>query len=491
MDNTVSLLDVVSSPWQKVLDLVHAECSDYFGTVILDALGFEGVYDGYALLTVPDELRENWVNSHYGDLLRKSFASVYGAEFIDYRIRQIAPSEPIPEMKLSVPEVVRAAARVKPVVAKRPKTPLSLYARYTFDNFIEGECNSTALRACEAVAENPGDPSLNPLFVYGETGLGKTHLLQSIAAKMQMSRPDANIVYCHAYDFLRDATSVATALKNRADNVREIAEKFRERYENCDILLLDDIQLLEKGLRTQERLAILIRHLRSEGKQVVISCDRHPSKFKRIDTDCESEARAQMKSSIPCISAKLLVPLESCVAVGLDEPDLTTRMHLIQKKSANIPFVPADREEICRYLSIQPRKNVRLIEGLLTWLSAMNTFCDERLNLSGVKRLVAPSVHGGKMELTSKNIVEAVALEFKMEVSMLSSKSQSASVSMPRKIAMYLCRELTTDSLQNIGAMFGRDYATVIAAINSLKKQMDKDEAFASRVRDIRYMLEA
>lgn len=490
MDNTVSLLDVVSSPWERVLDLVHAECSDYFGSVILDALGYEGLMDGYALLTVPDELRENWVNSHYGELLRKSFASVFGDEFVDYRIRQIAPSEPIPEMKLTAPEVVRVAAR-KPVVAKRPKQALPLYARYTFENFIEGECNSTALRACEAVAENPGDPSLNPLFVYGETGLGKTHLLQSIAAKIQKSRPEANIVYCHAYDFLRDATAVATALKNRSGDVREIAEKFRERYENCDILLLDDIQLLEKGLRTQERLAILIRHLREQGKQVVISCDRHPSKFKRIDTDLVNDARAQMRSSIPCISAKLLVPLESCVAVGLDEPDLTTRMHLIQRKSANIPFAPDDREEICRYLSIQPRKNVRLIEGLLNWLSAINMFCDEKLNLNGVKRLVAPSMHGGKMELTMKNITEVVALDFKMEVSTLSSKSQSASVSLPRKIAMYLCRELTTDSLLNIGAMFGRDYATVIASINSLKKQMEKDEALASRVRDIRYTLEA
>ncbi len=168
---------------------------------------------------------------------------------------------------------------------------------------------------------------MNPLFVYGESGLGKTHLLQSIAARIQKNRPEAAIVYCHAYDFLRDATAMASALHNKTGNVRELAKNFRERYELCDILLLDDVQLLEKGLWTQERLAILIRHLRAEGKQVVISCDRHPSKFKVVDTD--NDSRSASRSSIPSISKKLLTPLESCVAVGLDEPDLATRMHLI------------------------------------------------------------------------------------------------------------------------------------------------------------------
>ena len=222
----------------------------------------------------------------------------------------------------------------------------------------------------------------------------------------------------------------------------------------------------------------------------VISCDRrHPNLFKVVDTD--NEQRGSSRSSIPSISKKLLAPLASCVAVGIDEPDLATRMNLISKKSENLPFAKADREEICRYLSMPPRKNVRLIEGLLNFLGAMNMFCKADLNLNSVKRLVAPSEHGGHMELTAKNIAEAVALEYRVEVCELSSKRQSAAISTPRKVAMYLCRELTTDSLQNIGAMFCRDYATVIAAINSLKKQMEKDASLARRVQDIRYMLEA
>lgn len=487
VSNTVSIFDVVESPWQNVLEQVRRECNDYFGLTILDTVGFEGFSDGLALLTVPDELRENWVNAHYGDILRKAFKSVFGTNFVDYRIRQIAPAAHVPEMRFTAPVPPKPAVRVKRVVKRKPK--LNLYPQYTFENFVEGECNSTAYKACRSVSENPGDPGLNPLFVYGASGLGKTHLLQSIAASIQKNRPDAKIIYCHAYDFLRDATAVAKALMQKTGNVREMASAFQEKYENCDILLLDDVQLLEKGIQTQERLVVLIRHLRAAGKQVVLSSDCHPSAFTVADT--KEDVRRCVSSGIHCISSKLLAPIESCVAVGIDEPDLQTRMRLIQKKSASIPFVDRDREEICRYLSIPRRQNVRVIEGMLHWLGAMNLFCQENLDLCAVKRLTAPNDSTTRNELTLKGIAETVAFEFGTDMIALGSKRQDAGVSLPRKVAMFLCREMTTESLQHVGAVFNRDYATVIAAIQSLKKQMDTDETLARRVQDIRYLLEA
>lgn len=493
VSNTVSLLDFEESPWQSVLERFRAECNDFLGSTILETVGFEGIQDGYALLTVPDELRENWINTHYRDIFRKAFSAVYGTEFIDYRIRQIAPTAAVPEMTLSERKLTAPKAPVLPRVRAAQSKPkarkkLSLYANYTFENFVEGESNSTAFKACKSVSENPGDPGLNPLFVYGASGLGKTHLLQSIACCIQKKQPSANVVYCHAYDFLRDATSVAKALKLKSGNVRELAEAFQEKYEKCDILLLDDVQLLEKGIATQERLAILIRHLRSMGKQVVISCDRHPSKFTRVEDMYES---ASSKSGVPSISSKLLAPLESCVAVGIDEPDLQTRLQLFQKKSSNVPFVDKDREEICRFLSIPPRQNVRVIEGMLNWLGAMNHFCNENLDLNAVKRLVAPNESSSRAEISIKGIAETVALEFGTDLVSLRSKRQDAGTSLPRKVSMYLSRRLTSESLVNIGVFFGRDYATVIAAIRSLEKLLDKDETLARRVQDIQYLLEA
>ena len=178
------------------------------------------------------------------------------------------------------------------------------------------------------------------------------------------------------------------------------------------------------------------------------------------------------------------------MAVGIDEPDLSTRMKLIQKKSMNIPFVDKDREEICRFLSIPRRENVRVIEGMLNGLSAMNQFCQENLDLCAVKRLVAPSSANGMQELTIKGIAEVVALEFGTDMVALASKRQDAGVSLPRKVAMYLCREMT-DSHEKIGMLFNRDYSSVIAAVRSLIKQMDKDEALVRKVQDIRYLLEA
>ncbi len=491
MTNSVSLIelnaDSAESVWQRVQDRLREECNDYFGLTILDAVVYEGFFDGHVQLTVPDELRENWIKSHYGDILNKAFAEVLGSDYIDYSIRIAENEKPVQQKRVApvAPLIPRVAvSRPKKVI---PRRKLSLYAGYTFENFVEGECNFTACEACKSVAENPGDPALNPLFVYGKSGLGKTHLLQAVAAQMQKAKAGTRIVYCHAYDFLRDATAMSKALKFKIGNVRELAVAFQEKYENCDILLLDDVQLLERGVETQMRLAILIKHLRAAGKQVVLSCDRHPSQFNRL-ADGEKPAG---HSAIPSLSAKLLAPLESCVAVGIDEPDLSTRMKLIQKKSMNIPFVDKDREEICRFLSIPRRENVRVIEGMLNGLSAMNQFCQENLDLGAVKRLVAPPGSTGMQELTTKGISEVVALEFGTDMVALASRRQDAGVSLPRKVAMYLCRELTPESHEKIGKLFNRDYSSVIAAVLSLQKQMEKDESLARRVQDIRYLLEA
>lgn len=485
MDNTVSLLDLVESPWLSVLKCVRAECND-FGMAIFDAVGYEGFFDGYACLTVPDRFRETWLNSHYGDLLRKSFAQVLGSEFIDYRIRLLAPSAPVPEMKLtpSIPQVVRTP---RPVVKKKPAQALSLYSRYTFDNFVEGECNSIALRACLSVVEKPGDKDLNPLLIYGASGLGKTHLLQAIAAKLQENNPDYNIVYRQAYDFLRDSAAIGEALKNHEfEHANELKEQFMERYTRCDVLLVDDIQLLEMGIKSQERLAQLIKMLRNDGKQVVLTCDRHPASFKKLGMG----EKPSKGSSIPQLSANLLVHLENCVAVGLSEPDFHTRMDLIREKSKDLPFVNDDREEICRFLSMSPKANVRLIEGTLNWLRAMHCLNGVELDLNCVKHLLI-SMNNEMTPVSLKSIGETVAASFNVDFVALASKRQDKGASIPRKIAMFLCRELTTESLQNVGKIFNRDYATVIAAIQSLVSMMNTDCSLARRVKDIRYKLES
>lgn len=476
------------SVWQNVLDLLREECNDNFGLTIFDTVEYEGFFDGCVQIIAPDDLRENWIRSHYGEILDKTLSRVLGPEYAGFRIRIAEPKKMamLPEASPVSPVIPRPVKRIQTQKVIRRK--LSLYAGYTFENFIEGDCNFTACEACKSVAENPGDPALNPLFVYGKSGLGKTHLLQSIAAQVQKSsKGRSHIVYCHAYDFLRDATAVSKALNLKTGNVRELAEEFQEKYENCDILLLDDVQLLEHAAATQRRLAILIKHLRAVGKQVVLSCDRHPSQFNRLEP---GERKPAGQASIPCISAELLAPLESCVAVGLAEPDLSTRMKLIQRKSVNIPFVDKDREEICRFLSIPRRENVRVIEGMLNGLSAMNQFCQESLDLGAVKRLVSAPGAGAR-ELTSTGIAQVVALEFNTDMLALTSKRQDAGVSLPRKVAMYLCREMTTDSHEKIGMLFNRDYSSVIAAVRSLVKQMDKDGDLARKVQDIRYLLEA
>ena len=477
------------------MELVRRECND-FGAAIFDTVGFEGFFDGCVCLTVPDTFRETWLNSHYGTLLRKTCASVYGSDFVDYKIRVLEPAskvetpkapEPLPrELQLRL----RAAKLKAREAAERPvaEENLNLYEKYTFENFVEGESNFTALKACQTIVDHPGDAAMNLLLVYGAPGLGKTHLLQSIAASLRETRPGLRIVYRQAYDFLRDFTSMGKAAVDKDwSRLNELKQQFADRYEHCDVLLMDDIQLLKNGVKCQERLAMLIKYMGQMGHQVVLSCDCHPSKFKKLSPGEHPEKNSLSHE----LTDKLLNPLENCVAVGIAEPDFNTRMALIRKMSQNIPLVESDREEICRYLAIQPRANVRIIEGLMNWLRAMHILNNVELNLSNVKRMLSAPKPGEATVLTLDNIVESVAAEFSVDQRVLSSKRQDIGASIPRKIAMYLCRELTTESLKKIGDFFNRDYSTVIASINSLVDQMATDQTLARKVQDIRYLLES
>ncbi len=495
MDNIAYLLNENDSPWDRALAIIRKECSE-FGAAFFDAVGFEGFFEGYVCLTVPDSFRETWLNSHYGVLLRKTFADLYGSDFVDYKVRVLNDSsvQPAPQKAPQVPKEVerRILATIANSSANRASKEsvekLNLYEKYTFENFIEGESNFMALKACRTIVEHPGDSAMNLLLVYGAPGLGKTHLLQSMAKSLQQERPGLRIVYCPAYDFLRDFAAIGDAAKVKNWSlVNELKQKFSDRYEHCDVLLMDDIQLLKCGLKCQARLAMLIKYMSRMGRQLVLSSDCPPSKFKKLSQG----ERPEKNSPSHELTAELLNPLENCVAVGIAEPDFNTRMALIRKLAEGIPFVESDREEICRYLAIQPRENVRVIEGLMNWLRAMHVLNNVELNLSNVKRMHSAPKSGVVSILTVDNIVESVAAEFSLEPRVLCSKRQDAGVSVPRKVAMYLCRELTTESLKSIGDVFHRDYSTVISSINSLVEQLAKDESLRRRVEDIRYMLES
>ena len=469
-----------------MLDYVRTQCND-FGMAILDTVGFEGVEDGIACLTVPDKFRETWLNSHYGSLLREAFSKVLGSAFVDYRVILREVSAPVPEMKLAAPVAPVVKRQVeRPRVQKKRLLGSPMYAHYTFDNFVEGACNSVAYRACLSVVNNPGDKGMNPLLVHGASGLGKTHLLQAVAARLSKERPELQIVYRSAYDFLRDTVAVFEAAKAKKWELRDkLAERFQLLYSKCDVLLIDDIQLLKRSVYCQEFLAKTINRMRNEGKQVLLSSDRKPGSFKRLPEG----AKPSDDSNVTELISALLNHLENCVAVGIDQPDLNTRMGVIRQKSERLPFASADREEICRFLSIPPRANVRLIEGTLNWLDAMHSLNGVELNLRCIKQLLVSPQNDGAT-LTIRNISETVAASFDVDMVVLSSKRQDRGASIPRKVAMFLCRELTNETETEVGKIFNRDYSTVIAAIRSLVSMMESDAALARRVQDIRYMLE-
>ena len=242
MDNIAYLLDENGSPWARAMALVREECSE-FGAAFFDAVGFDGFCEGYVCLTVPDSFRETWLNSHYGALLRKTFAFVYGSDFVDYKVRVLneapadaASSATAVQISKEVERRILAskarASAQQP--AKKPKENLNLYEKYTFDNFVEGECNFTALKACQTIVEHPGDAAMNLLLVYGAPGLGKTHLSTAVAKTVLDAGHD--VLYTTAVGM------VSAFEAERFGNSMGMTEESNiNRYYEVDLLIIDDL----------------------------------------------------------------------------------------------------------------------------------------------------------------------------------------------------------------------------------------------------------
>ena len=434
---------------------------------------------------VADSYSAEYYSSLYAEPLRVALVKAGAPMDIKVQFKVTESAEKAAQMKQSLEQQRKVLGDTQSILKKFDST-VPLNANYTFENFVEGDCNNTALKACLSVVEHPGDMAMNPLLVYGATGLGKTHLLHAVASRLCSRDPSIKVVYRQAYDFLRDTMDIVRAASKKNWNlVNELKERFQGMYVDCDVLLLDDIQLLKSSVYCQDHLAKLINTLRHEGKQIILSCDRHPGSFRKL-----MPGEKPSDDQTPQFTSILLNHLESCVAVGLEEPDLKTRMDVIRKKSENLPFVADDREEICRFLSIPPRANVRLIESVLHWLDAMHRLNGVELSLRCVKQLLVSPQNDGAT-ITLRSISETVAASFRVDTIVLSSKRQDKGASLPRKVAMFLCRELTSETVEEVGKVFKRDYTSVIAAIQSLKKMMEDDEALAGRVRDLRYMLES
>ena len=329
----------------------------------------------------------------------------------------------------------------------------NLDTKYTFENFIVGESNKHAYATCTAVADLPSQDALNPLFLYGGSGLGKTHLIQSIAHFILQHNPSMNVLYASAETFTNDI--IEAIQKNKT-------EEFRQKYRQVDVLIVDDIQEIIGRERTQQEFFNTFNYLYEAKKQIIISSDRPPKEIKELN----ERLRSRFEWGVP---------------IDIQAPDYETRMAILKNKAEKGGIINMP-EEILVYIAENIVSNVRELEGALNKLSVYSKLINEPLTLDLAKETLKDLINKDvEKNITPDFILSTVSEHMNVSISDIKSSKRSKDIALARQIVMYLCRQLTDKSLQAIGeTVGGKDHATVYNGIKRIEEKTKKDSQFES-----------
>lgn len=331
---------------------------------------------------------------------------------------------------------------------------------YTFDTFIQGRSNEFALACCKSIAKNCGDhniPDYNPLFIYGPSGMGKTHLITAIANEVRKTHPELNIVYVTGETFGNDL-------------VNSIADKlisdFHDKYRTADILLIDDIQFFVGKERMQEEFFHTFYQLHQEGKQIVITSDKAPKELQMLEK-------------------RLITRFEGGLIADISAPDYETRLAIINRKSELLDLrMPG---EVAEFMANRLKSNIRQLEGAVMRLKALNHFAGSPITISMAQSVIRDVLTNEQpMPITVEKIISEVSNVYGVSPEDLRSNKRSAQISIARKVAIYVVREITQMPLATIGTEFGgRDHSTIVYSVTSVTEAMKKDANLKNLVNDI------
>lgn len=327
---------------------------------------------------------------------------------------------------------------------------------YTFDNFIVGPSNNLAFAAAKAVSKKQHE-KYNPLFIYGDSGLGKTHLLSAIESEMKTNFPGINIIYIPAETFTNEFLHSISA-----NNV----ETFDEKYRSADALLIDDIQFIAGKEQTEEKFFHIFNELYNQNKVIVLTSDR-PAK------------------EIKSISDRLRTRFSSGLAADVKPPEYETRLAIIQRKAELLHFNIS--EDVIDYIATKLKSNIRQIEGVVTKLNALYMVSQVKPTIAVAQNVIKDIVTDHQpIPVTVDKIIGEVAKIYNVEPDEMRSQRRTANISQARKVAIYVIQDVTGLPYESIGQEFnGRDHSTVVYAIKSVKEEMERDSGFRSIVEDI------
>jgi chromosomal replication initiator protein len=405
--------------------------------------------DGDCLtLEVADEFCEVWLEKNYSDLIREKLHQACGQPLQVKFSAVVAARTAEPDQgSVTVPAqklALRSASRVEERPAAVRESTFN--PNYTFDSFVVGNNNHFAHGAALAVAQSPGK-AYNPLFLYGGVGLGKTHLLQAIGQYVSDHKKNPRVAYLSSEKFTNEFID---AIQNNS------LVRFRKKYRQTDVLLIDDIQFLAGKERIQEEFFHTFNALHESHKQIVLSCDRPPSEIQGLEQ-------------------RLVSRFEWGLATDLQPPDVETRLAILRKK-AKLMNVELP-EEVFNFIAARIRTNVRRLEGALTRVASYAALTGRKPTVETVEGMLREILHEeGRFTITIEVIQKRVAEHFDIRLADMTSKRRPENIAFPRQVAMFLSRQLTESSLNTIGEAFGgRDHGTVLHACRLVKDRMEID----------------
>jgi len=412
-------------------------------------------------IALPNDFTRDWVESHFAALVSAAAREALGRDLLVSFVVSDGPGVPVdvrPPAPATAPGSAPASTDRSSELRFRDSTELELNPKYTFDLFIIGSSNRFAHAAALAVAEAPAQ-AYNPLFIYGSTGLGKTHLLQAIG----------HYVRQHSRRLTRRYVTSETFMNDFIDSLRDKRiEGFKRRYRNYDVLLIDDIQFFEGKERIQEEFFHTFNSLYEGGSQIIISSDRPPREIATLEERLRSR-------------------FEWGLLTDIQPPDLETRIAILRKK-VNTERIAVTDPEVLTFVASRVSSNIRELEGALTRVVAFSSLTDRMMTVELAEQVLKDVFPQGEAapEVTIPRIQEAVSERFGVTLEELVSPRRSQSVAYPRQVAMYLSRELTDSSLPKIGKEFGgRDHTTVMHATSKITRLISEDRSVYNLVQEL------
>ena len=450
--------------WSNLLNQIKEDLASLaFETWFIETKLYK-LEDDKAIIIVPMPIHKKHLKDKYSDLIKEK---LFNLTETNYELKFLLQEE-IEEKNNNRVEVINNNRNTNDdiIIVNNDNVNNNLNKKYTFENFIVGNSNKFAHAAALSVAENPGN-MYNPLFLYGNSGLGKTHLMHAIGNYI-IENTNKRVLYVTSEQFMQDYINVYN--KNDDENNFNYINFFNNKYRNIDVLLIDDIQLL-RGSKSQESFFNTFNNLYNDSKQIIISSDRSPNDLKILED-------------------RLKTRFAWGLTVNIYPPDLALKKEILKKKLIAGQFENDIPEEVIEYIANNIGPDVRQLEGSINRLiaySAMMGGKDITLDLAieALTEFVSKGIGGEKNDI--QRIQRIVAEYFQISVEDIRSKKRSANISFPRQIAMYLCRTMTDESFPKIGIEFGgKDHSTVMYSVEKLENEIKTNQDLANIIEKLK-----